>query len=505
MGFPIRTNIFNAGSPSQKYFARFPIQVAILFKPNDTVFSEYLKAEFAGLDRSTGENLAFFAVLDPPEQWLQDHINSRWWQTYQQTVGSSSFTADDRVLMREIARLFGIPWHSLPALIVSTNLWQVEHVSCPTSSEHLDIQLNELAKLPDRYGVPNIGHIVATLETICGDQVDYHPPSELTHQKLRTFYNILNTFDPNRGLEDTAYRYELGRQLDVVENSLDLLRRNYRSQQFEELDLTDIESVDAVIEDVAGRLVAPASVAAKVLQDLQDSVELPDLLDDESAVMIETSVTVGSFLENLAENALGGMSPLGRRQPRGGYGQNRATQRPNQMLDIDFTPGAQGAWKAFELEVNLSMIQAARAARDIAMPTYFTLYDPALPPGRETVETGRRRNRPITVDINQLDWADRSSGRHRFISLGDALHLVRAMTNSSNEKLDFVIQQAIGDSLPSRVFDAWEEIIRIRNRGSHVHRLEQRDYERLLQAALAPDVLRPLLEVKDAILQGRTR
>ncbi|MBD2043027.1 hypothetical protein [Microcoleus sp. FACHB-672] len=503
MGFPIKSNIFNAGSPSQRYFARFPIQVAILFKPNDTSFTEYLKAEFAGLDRNTGENLAFFAVLDPPDEWLQEHYNSRWWQTYQQTAGRSSFTTNERPLMLEIARLFGLPWHSLPAIVVSTNLWQVEHVSCPTSSKHLDIQLNELARLPKIYGVPNIGHIVTTLEAICGDQVDYHPPNESSRERLRTFYNILNTFAPERGLEGTDYRYELGRQLDVVENSLDLLRRNSRFQQFEEPDFAEIGSVDAVIEDVAGRLIAPASVAARVLQDLQNSVELPELLHDESAAMIETSLLVGSFLENLAENSLGGLGPLGRRQPQGGYGQNPARRRTNQMLDIDFTPSAQGAWKAFELEVNLSMIQAARAARDIAMPTYFTLYDPALPPQRGTVETGRRRSRVITVDINQLDWSDRSSGRHRFISLGDALYLVRAMIDSPKENLDLVIQKAIGKSLPERVLDAWEEIFRVRNRGSHVHRLDRQDYERVLELALAPDVLRPLLKIKDAILQGR--
>lgn len=409
------------------------------------------------------------------------------------------------------ARLFGIPWHSLPAIVVSTNIWQLEHVICPTSSEHLEVQLNELARLPDKYGVPNIGHIVTTLEAICGDQVDYHPPNESTRQRLRTFYSILNTFDRERGLESTDYRYELGRQLDAVENSLDSLRRNFRSQQFEDQDILDLEVADAVIEDAAGRFIAPASVAAKVLRDLQNSVELPDILDDESAVMlddesavmIETSLTVGSFLESLAENSLGGFGPLGRRKPQGGYGKNSATRQPNPMLDIDFTPGAQGAWKAFELEVNLSMIQAARAVRDIVMPTYFTLYDPALPFERGIVETGRRRNRAITVDINQLDWSERSSGRHRFISLGDALHLVRAMIDSPNEKLDLVIQQAIGESLPERVLDAWKEIFRVRNRGSHVHRLNQQDYERVLQSALAPDVLRTLLKIKGAILQGR--
>ncbi len=221
--------------------------------------------------------------------------------------------------------------------------------------------------------------------------------------------------------------------------------------------------------------------------------------------MIETSVRVGSFLENLAEDAPRGLDPLGRRRPQGGYGQNRATRRPSEppMSDIDFTPGAQGAWKAFELEVNLSLVQAARAARDVVMPNYFTLYDPALPRKQGTVETGYRGNRVNTVDINQLDWTDRSSGRHRFISLGDALHLVNAMTDSPNEKLDFIVQKAIGDSLPYEVVNAWKKIVRIRNLGSHVHRLRRKDYEDLLQSALAAGVLGPLLRIKDAILQGR--
>ncbi len=557
MVFPIKTNIFNAGSPSQKYFARFPIQVAILFKPSDVIFTEYLKAEFANLHESTGENLAFFAVLDPPDEWLQDRSNSRWWRNYQATAGTLSFTTNEGPLIREIARLFGIPWHSLPAIVASTNLWQLEYVISPTSSEHLDVQLNELARLPDQYGIPNIGHIFTTLEAICSDQVDYRLQNESNRQGLRAFYNILNTFDTERGLEANDYRYELGRQLDMVENSLNSLRRNNRSQQFEDLDLTGIGSEDAVIEDATGRLIAPAFVAARVLQNLQNTVELPPLLNDESAVMIETSLAVGSFLESLAENALEGIGPLGRRRPQGGYGQNRniqrpqpidrnpvaqnpaaqrpqsidqnpATQRPqpinrnpaaqrpqpivNQnpaaqrlqpMMDIDFTPGAQGVWKAFELEVNLSMIQAARAARDITMPTYFTLHDPTLPQKRGIVETGHRGNRVITVDINQLDWVNRASGRHRFITLGDALHLVITMTNSPNERLDLMIQQAIGSSLSSRVIDAWTDISRIRNLGSHTHPLAQQDYEMVLQLALAPDVLGPLLEIKNAILQGR--
>ena len=501
MGFPIRTNIFNAGSAAQRYFARFPVQVAILFSPQDAVFTDHLKSRFAELDRSTGEGLAFFAVLDPPEDWLRDRGNRGWWVKYQRDLGASAFTADNRVLMREIGRLFGLAWHSFPCLVASPNLWRAEYVICPTSAQHLDVQLNELAKLPDRLGQPNVGHIASTLEAVTGVPVRYHPPSEAVRQRLGEFYDILHTFEPNRGLEETDFRYFLGRQLDAAEHNVEALRRSSRSRPGPndvESEGAEQEATDAVIEDAAGRFVAPASVAAQVIHDLRRTPDLPDMLDEEAAVMVETAVTVGSFLENLAETSLGGLGPLGRRKPRGGYGR----QREPSLLDLDFTPGAQGAWKAFELEVNLSVIQAARSARDVAMPTYFSLHDPALPYDRGIVQTGRRGPRPITVDINQLDWADRASGRHRFVALGDALHVIRSMLGVPGERLDSVIQQALGSSLPAQLLDEWNVIVRIRNQGSHVHRLQRGEYEKVLRAALAPANLGPLLRIKDGILHS---
>jgi hypothetical protein len=501
MGFPIRTNIFNAGSAAQRYFARFPVQVAILFSPDDTAFTEQLKARFAELDRATGEGLAFFAVLDPPDEWLHDRVNRGWWDNYQRDLGVSAFSADNRVLMREIGRLFGIAWHSFPCLVASPNLWRAEYVSCPTSAQHLDVQLNELAKLANRFGRPNVGHIASTLEAVTGAPIHYHPPSESVRQRLGEFYDILRTLDPDRGLEETDFRHALGRQLDAVDNNLEALRRSARSSRApidEESEGAQQEASDAVIEDAAGRLVAPASVAARVVDELRRAPDLPEMLDEEAAVMVETAVTVGSFLESLEETSLRGLGPLGRRKPRGGYGR----QHNPSPLDLDFTPGAQGAWKAFELEVNLSVVQAARSARDVAMPVYFALHDPGLPYDRGIVRTGQRGNRPITVDINQLDWADRASGRHRFVALGDALHVIRSMSGSCDERLDSVIQQTLGSSLPHHMLEEWNLIVRIRNRGSHVHRLGRGEYEMVLRTALSPANLAPLLRIKESILRG---
>lgn len=284
MGFPIRTNIFNAGSAAQRYFARFPGQVAILFSPTDTLLTEHLRSRFAELDRSTGEYLAFFAVLDPPEDWLHDRENRDWWDEYQRKLGVSVFTVNNRVLMQEIGRLFGLSWHYFPSLVASPNLWIAEYVSCPTSAQHLDVQLNELAKLADKLGQPNIGHIATTLEAVNGVPVRYHPPNEAVRRRLGEFYDILQTYDPNRGrLLERDFRYSLGRQLDVVENHLEALRLSSRSRHGipdEESEDANQEATDAVIEDAAGRFIAPASVAAQVIHDLRRTPELPDMLDE---------------------------------------------------------------------------------------------------------------------------------------------------------------------------------------------------------------------------------
>ncbi len=84
--------------------------------------------------------------------------------------------------------------------------------------------------------------------------------------------------------------------------------------------------------------------------------------------MAETALTLGDFLEGLRNGSLRGISPL----QLGTRGRGYARWYPS---EIDFTPCAQGAWKAFELEINLSIIQAARASISIKMPEYFTVYD----------------------------------------------------------------------------------------------------------------------------------
>jgi hypothetical protein len=140
MGVPLRSNIFKRGTDEHQYFRRFPVQVVVLFSPGDRAFADAFRDLFTRLEGLTGDDVAFFAVLDPPDEWLRVAGDRQWWREYQARIGRVGFGYDDRVLVREIARLFGVRWHQLPALVVSTDLWTGEFLSCPTSACHVERQ-----------------------------------------------------------------------------------------------------------------------------------------------------------------------------------------------------------------------------------------------------------------------------------------------------------------------------------------------------------------------------
>src|SRR5713226_2548446 len=105
MAFPLRSNIFRDGTYEQNYFSQFPVQVAVLFSPTDQDFADAFRSIFLELDKLTGDDVAFFAVLDPPQDWLTQAANRSWWREYREHIGQMGFSIDDRVLFREIMRL----------------------------------------------------------------------------------------------------------------------------------------------------------------------------------------------------------------------------------------------------------------------------------------------------------------------------------------------------------------------------------------------------------------
>lgn len=493
MGFPLRSNIFRSGTSEQAYFARFPIQVAVLFSPMQRYFSEAFRDAFLQLDRLTGDEVAFFAALDPPEDWLEVARNREWWRDYQFRVGQSGFSFNDRVLVREIARLFGVEWDYLPSIVVGTNLWIGEFAVSETSPDHIEKQLARLTDLAREWGQPNIGHIIDALQDSFGFEVRYHAPDDDLRYRFNRFYGALDTVpSPNaNSFNREQYRNIVSNELRSANIAINQVRR--RNDQ---VDQSETQAVDKVIEDAAGRLVAVATVATKVVaidtfERLTHRSDILDILDDESNVMIDTSIRVGTFLEMLNNDNIA-PSLLGHRRDdwRGNELRNRV-YRP-----FDFTPGAQGAWKAFEREVNLSIIQAARHARTIKMPDFFALYDGSVMDARFCkVDTGRR----TPVDINQRDWEDPRGRKQRFLTLGDAWHVVNVMNGSTGEVFDTIVLRCLRGPLPRKLLDDWRTIYEIRNQASHTRPLARNEYETILESALSPENLYPLAIIKQTL------
>jgi hypothetical protein len=495
MGFPLRSNIFKSGTDEQKYFSRFPIQVAVIFSPKDQGFKDAFRNIFFELDKLTGDDVAFFAVLDPPLDWLTEAGDRSWWRQYRSRIGQMSFSMDDSVLLKEIARLFSIGWGELPQIVVSTNLWTGETVNSPTSSLDIQRQLEILTNLVRELGEPNIGHIDERLSDAFGVETHYHPPDDTLRYRFSRVYGILDTVESPDNIElysrfaEEEFRQSQNilRQSRLREND----RRQIRERDIDEI-LTD-SAMEDMIEDAAGRLVAPATVAMRMFRQFHHgrALEIADKLEEESLVMVETALTIGNFLENIQNNALGGIFPL----RLGTRGRGNARWQPS---EIDFTPGAQAAWKAFELEINLSLIQAARASISIRMPEFFARYDSEFPDKQSSkILIGSRNGREIYRDINQLDWEAKQTRRHRFLSIGDAHAVALNLAASSN--YENVISMCLGHSLPSDLFNAWQSIRKIRNKGSHIEPLRHQDYSTLLETVLSPDTLDPLIKIKSKL------
>jgi hypothetical protein len=508
MGFPLRSNIFKYGTNEQERFASFPVQVAVLFSPQDQQFIEAFREVFLHLDQLTSDEVAFFAVLDPPQDWINSASGRNWWTDYQAQFGKARFTYDDEVLVREIARLFRVSWGLLPAIVVGTNLWTGEFITSPTSVWTIERQLEALTKLVREWGRPNIDHIDQVLSELSSDRSAYHPPNDELRYRISTVYGVMDTvredyFDRNQ------YHKYLQTELRTISSVLSRLRQNSTHV----VNISDNLFVDELLEDVAGRLVIPATVAMRVWQALrrEDDIPLDRSLDEESLIMIKTALRVGNFLE--IDRDFDGSSS---RTDVSENFPNRATQRPmisprpprrrdsissvrNQDMQVDFTPGAQGVWKAFEREINLSVIQAARASRNVTMPDFFNLYDPN-PKVLGRVQTGRDRSgRPIFRDINQLDRRDLRSQRHKFLSLGDALFVIKALHSRSTERFDLIVSSCLGSQLDPCLLGIWEKICEIRNRSSHVESLTHADYQEVLEKVLSHDLLNPLMKIKQCL------
>ncbi len=479
MGYPLRANIFRSGTLEQRYFAKFPIQVAVLFSPSDKAFSEAFRSLFIHLDILTGERVAFFAVIDPPRDWLIEAKKRTWWKEYQGYVGTSGFTVDeDRALASELARMFNVTWSELPVLIASTNLWNAEFAVLPTSQSHIEKQLTVLTDLAKQWGAPTLDQIVQSLEDELGDYYRFYPADLQKRLRFNQVYDILDTLEPNF---TDPYRihprfWRLARaEVKTSMAILDDIYQNTNPRLYQ--DIPSIGELDYAYAEANGHLIIPASVAAKANQLFVEPLEsdIIDRLEEEAQIMIDTAQFNGGLLNKAIAEGM------------------------RDIHKVDFGGIASEIWRAFELEVNFSLIQAGRKGRSIRMPEDFIRYVPNFPKEKSMVQTGTKPNGdPIRKDINAQN-KERKTTQHKFLTLGDSWHIVEALRSKNSECFDHVLAEC-GVAISLNYMDKWKQMFEIRNPVSHVEILSYDDYRNLLKMAY-PEMFVPLVKVKQALRQ----
>lgn len=129
------------------------------------------------------------------------------------------------------------------------------------------------------------------------------------------------------------------------------------------------------------------------------------------------------------------------------------------------------------------------------MPDAFALYHRPLGNESYLVSTGRGGPK----DLNKRGDACGSGYWQEPLTLGAAYWVIKTMLDDPKEALSPLIQTALGKPFPVQTLGDWKEIYKIRNTGSHVEPLTKQDYEKVIQVALSPTVLEPLLQLKKAL------
>lgn len=167
---------------------------------------------------------------------------------------------------------------------------------------------------------------------------------------------------------------------------------------------------------------------------------------------------------------------------------------------MDFSAALLGLYKAIERQVNMSLVQAVRKTRDIPMPSYFCKWDPNCPATQSVVATGTDdRGHAHRVDVNERR-ADKPDG-HRFLGLGDSLHVVRTLNDGPTSRLAVEFRAALGQDLPTEVLTRLNAVRQARNRTVHDSRLSSEECAQLASDALSAPLLTTLRSIKDALAQ----
>lgn len=521
--------------------SRYPFFAFFLFDETHADFAELFSQRFNQWHEISGDGCMFFAIAPPPDDWLEKAGHRDYWQHYiansDHHIGYSTFN------VRQAARYFDIPWEYLPAIVLFKDLHDYDTLTVQlvglTQEENdsfiynLFLFLNH--PLPQRYGqlwrlqsmidrLPRDGGRNRNWIDKFTDQLWTRRPGQKRSFQvegydltpLRRTY-LTNSPEP---LEGTLTR--LVEEVERLSQEVNELRHQQR-EGFKQVSLR-LERIEVVLQETVGRInefrgsfvkrwVAADAEASDIEQAraikeqlhaefddflerqsrylseriLQPDAELPPafssleiLLEDESKQSIITAEVLWQHIKRLPTS-----------------------------ISVDYSVCGIGLWKAVEIEVNRTFVDALRVWNHLSQPGISSVKQKVQQGGRVT-EAGLFGTSSGSVQINMYD----DQSRHLLgVSLGGVVGLLK---NSSSNSFTHILQGiSTSPSNANTIHDALgnlaNEVERVtnvyRNTYSHVRVMAQsecsqfRDY--IVDDRNPSSPLLATLNYKSALLSKR--
>jgi hypothetical protein len=428
---------------ANKLLNDFKLISFIIHDPESHIeFDQKLNFTFERLDYISGRDLLFFALVNPPQSWINRANQRNYFQEFSsweinefKNPRNAIISENKSITASSMANILGIPTESLPCIVITDNLLSKNFLWLKTCSNHLENQFQELGFIASK----NVERITLLDEINDNkkkfDLCEGNGQIKLEVSLAKTLSEIMSFIIQGNNRNKVTHN----QSRDLVNKSLSELNRmlNFVKIHYSDDDLIIFDELCIKISAFLALLNSNKNLDHREFLPINK-----EWLEPDSFYILQTAHLVYDLL--VQENKVSG-----------NFFGNR--------IELDFTPALICLAKIFEKEANLSVVHWLRKNLGINLPHYYNQYEPdkvaRAKSGRLDVNFNNEKNgkwlppgigqsenvfRNYLKDIQPEHWDDSS-----LTTLMEKWKLIREKRNEAahSERMDFRSLIYVKDSL----------------------------------------------------------
>lgn len=465
MGYPITSytiikNLSRQRKTSQKEFEYryvrealqdFKLFAFILFDPEvDAEFGAFLGNIFESLDRKSGKDLLFFALVDPPENWLKNAAARDYYSAIQQYVAAGVFKENNTIRTKEASRTvklicstLGLDYNDLPVMVVTEDFTCRAFRGIKTCIESIESQLITLGEIAHMRGQ---GLRRLRLIDVAFEKESVEIDWKMEFESLADLLNSLISCLAAVSYQDDCLREQAQREAIILLNSwfkqLERLKQSLGRYPGNE------DSLVGSIEELSTSMSNSISTLRSYTDEPQMVTIDETCLDWQSSLWLQSAQRVRDFFQCDARMFLKSARP------------ELSTQ-----FTPEYTPVLMPLAKVFENEIRLSIVQWLRTLLDnpIEMPTFFNKL--CTEPGVSGVHTFGNKVVHFNTKYRGA-WRPPELGKTRVSFVQRITHEAKIPPHFTRVELNVLSEE-------------WEIILEERNRAAHTNLIGIEDVFRM--------------------------